>query len=1155
MKKSKTGYLIFLKRLKGTHFFKVMRVTVFLLLIGISSAFASSTYSQSTKFTFDLRNISLEQLFEEIQIQSEFNIFYKNSQVDNNRKVDITANKSSVEDILKEALEGTQLDFKVIDQQIVIFPEKNITEEVKIKESEIVQPQQKPISGKVTDSSGSPLPGVTVVVKGTTEGTVTNATGNYSLTNIPESATLVFSFVGMITQEVEVGTQTSINITLIADAISVEEVVAIGYSSHSKKTFTGSIAEVKSEDLVETPTPSLTQSMQGKVSGVFIKNVNGQPGDASGVDINIRGFGTPLFIIDGLPATEFEFNKLDPSDIEDFNILKDAAAAAVYGARAGNGVVLVKTKRGKTGKPIVTYGANFGAQFFTVTPDFVNSEQYAQMENVAYLNSGLDPIWTDEQIQLMRDGTDPEYPNIDWWSETMRNYAPQMQHNLNIRGGNEKVKYFISGSYYYQEDMLKANDTKVNRYSLRSNLDIAITDKLNAALDMSIIDDNFYAPVYQMERSRHPKRIGIMTYLYRVRPYFPLEYPDPTKLPGYSPVAYSEIDNVGYKKRNSALGDVSLSFSYDLPLNIQAKAVFNYARNYGRHKEKILKTKLYNYDFDTDLYTVSGTTAANSGLTESIQIENNFNQQYFLTWKESFADHNLDALVVYEQLSDNFDMFEASRIRYEVNIDYLFAGPELDKSNNGYASEGGRKSLISSLNYNYKGKYLFGFSSRYDGSPKFPPETRWGFFPSFSLGWNISDESFFIKNVPYINNLKLRASRGNLGYDATGSYQYLATFSLQSNYIFDGQTNVLENGIRANAMPNTSITWEKMTTTNGGLDFGVFDNKIVGSFDYFYRLRTDVLGSRDRSIPDIVGASLPKENYQKYDNRGWEASIVYKERFNELEISIGGNISWNREKLVYTDQNEFVNEEARKKGNVVGEWTDRTWGLISDGLFQTKEEINGWADQDGKGNATILPGDIKYIDYNEDGIISGDDYVLIGRGSFPRFTYGTTLDIRWKGVELNMLWQGAGLYDYNMLRSPDLTLPFYAGNTPQVDWYNNTYIPENPWMPSNTTNAVYPRYRTDRINQGHSNRKTSDFWLIDGSYIRLKTLQLAYTIPKAMTQKIGIDNLKVYVSGYNLLTFSAVDFIDPEADTNTTRTFGDYHPPLGSYNIGLQLQF
>src|SRR5690606_8850545 len=363
----------------------------------------------------------------------------------------------------------------------------------------------------------------------------------------------------------------------------------------------------------------------------------------------------------------------------------------------------------------------------------------------------------------------------------------------------------------------------------------------------------------------------------------------------------------------------------------------------------------------------------------------------------------------------------------------------------------------------------------------------------------------------FVNNLKLRASHGSLGFDASGNFQYLATYSLGARHIFDTHANTLLRGISPDVLPNQFITWEKMTTSNIGLDFNLFGNMLEGSFDYFYRKRTDVLGQRLSSVPDVVGADMRRQNYEEYDNRGWEVVLNHNNIVGQFRYSIGGNVSWNREKVLNIDQPDFVTQEAFRLNNRIGEWTDRLWRLPTDGLFQSMEEIKNWADIDGKNNATITPGDVKYIDTNGDGRITAEDQIIAGRGVFPRFTYGINTSVSWKGFDLSMLWQGAGLYNFSLLHNTGyLSIPFYSGISPITPMYENYYVPENEFIPANTQ-ARFPIYRTDSFNRNHPSYDQSQLWMINGAYIRLKNIQVSYSLPNQITNRIGVRNLRIFV--------------------------------------------
>jgi TonB-linked SusC/RagA family outer membrane protein len=641
-----------------------------------------------------------------------------------------------------------------------------------------------------------------------------------------------------------------------------------------------------------------------------------------------------------------------------------------------------------------------------------------------------------------------------------------------------------------------------------------------------------------------------------------LPLPDPTKVPAMlggltvNPYYQGIMEHSGFNEWNRVYGFGKLKFNYDLPYGFGLAANFDMNRTFFRDRLRKLEMPQYDYDAETDTYTVRRTDFGYNFLQEQQSINKNFNQQYFLTWDRSLGDHDFNALFVYEELADHYDYFRAFRRDYEFPIDYLFAGPDANKDNTGHQREGGRKAYIARINYNYQGKYLFEVSGRADGSPRFPAESRWGYFPSASIGWRISEESFMRDNLPILTNLKLRASHGMLGYDAAGAFQYLSTFSMRTGYLFGTDPSA---AIRADAMPNPNITWEKMTISNFGIDYNL-GNFLEGSVDYFYRLRTDVLGSRLREIPDVVGASLPNENFREYDNRGWEFALNHINRIGDFSYNIGGNISTNREKTVYTDQAAFTSMEAERRGNVIGEWTDRFWAYQTDGFFQSWEEI--WEidfDIDGQGNRTIRPGDIRYIDTNGDGVITADDMIIAGRGVMPRLMFGIDLSLSWKNFDFMMLWQGAGNYNYNLRAGGrDFIMPFYSENTPTMFMYENQYVEENPWMATNTTDALWPRFGLDYSNRSHRNYNlNNDFWLTPGTYVRLKNVQLGYTIPQRITQRWNISNLKVFVSGYDVLTLTPTPykFIDPEIDTSPARAFGDYHPTVGTYNFGVQMNF
>lgn len=871
-----------------------------------------------------------------------------------------------------------------------------------------------------------------------------------------------------------------------------------------------------------------------------------------------------MIIIDGMEATNKEFLLLDPNDIDQINILKDASSAAVYGARAGNGVILVKTKRGQIGAAKFNYSLNYGIQQITRFPGHVNSVQLAQYENISRANTGLPPKWSKEDIDKFKAGNDPDYPNTDWWDLTLRKSAPQIQHNITVRGGTDKVKYFISGGYYHQLSLYRSNDLHNKKYNLRSNLDVALTDKLDFGIDLSVLQNNVIGSTWNMGNSSHTGyHWGIMMMLFRSRPQYPASFPDPTKSVGMggddpNPVDPTKIDKVGYTKSDALTGDIKATFSYKLPFGFGIKAIFNPKVFYQKEKSKEKQCPIYYMTKDTEgniEYVQYLTYNQYNRILEDYTQSRNFNQQYFLTWNGTFGNHKMDALLVYERLASEGTWTSAQRIRYEYDLDFLFAGPDLDKNNNGNGWEDGRIGQIFTFNYNFKDKYLLSLNARRDGSPRFAKDERWGVFPSVSIGWRISQENF-MQAFPFINSLKLRLSAGRLGYDRAGNFQYLATYTIRTASMM--VDDIVKSSIRTSGIPNPYITWEKITTYNAGIDFSLFKNKLSGAIDYFYRYRSDVLGTVQTSLPDIVGAAMPQENIEEYSNRGMEFELKYNGMIGQFDFEVGGNVSYARQKTEFVSQPQYATEEIRRRNNRIGTWSDQRWGYMTDGVFLSQDEIDNWADQDGKGNGRVNVGDIRVIDYNGDGIITADDQVIIGRGTSPDIMFGLYTNLKWKNLALNMFWQGAGLFDISY-GNADMAMPFAGGNAPLLEMYKYSFTPENDWgVPARIERyPMYPRYYAEGTYAPYQTNFNTDFYSRKGDYIRLKSLELSYDLPKSISNLIGLDNLRVYFTGLNLLTFTELKFLDPEFQSEASFSWGAAlaYPPTKTYSFGLVVDF
>ena len=1109
---------------------KLIGVFMFVALVQVSA----SSYSQTKELTIKGNHLTLEELFEMIENQSEFSFMYNLKQIDLSKEVDVNIKNQTVDKILNQVLEGTGITYTVNDRLIVIHKEKNVELAEKLAEN-----QQRSVSGKVTDSSGSPLPGVTVVVKGTTNGSVTNADGEYLLTNVPEEATLQFSFVGMKTQEIPIDGKTVINATLSEETVGIEEVVAIGYGTQKKANVTGSVATVNSKTLEAIPpVASTTNALAGRLPGLISRQISGSPGrdDAT---LSIRGFGDALIIVDGV---ESGFNNIDPNEIESVTILKDASAA-IYGARAGNGVILVTTKRGKDGKPTIKLNSSYSLQSITNYPKQMSSGQWAQQDREGRINAGQDESqqqFTQEQVDLYYAGTDPNYPNTNWYDLAVKPYTPMQQHNISISGGSDKIKYFGLIGYMNQQSVWKTNDGDFKRYNIRSNIDAKITKDLSMQIDFSNINEIRDFPLGDNNGNDQ----GIWWRLWSCLPYYPGTLPDPTKL-AYGGidqgniVAFTNSDLVGSNKNDKQNIKASTSLKYDIPFikGLSVKYFINYAQTYDNMKSFYKPISFYTYDYTTQIYTLKS-NLPQASLTQTAAKNRMMTNQFSFNYdKVILQNHTISVLALYESVDYSDDYITASRQHFLTPaIPYLFAGSVQDQTGNGSASEMGRKSYIGRVNYSFKGKYLFEATLRADASAKFPSDKRWGYFPSVSGGWKISEENFIKDELGWIENLKLRGGIGNAGYDNVGNFAYLSGYQLGRNYIFGSN---IQNGLISTGLANPNLTWEKITNYNVGLDYALFRSKVYGELDVFYRKLDGIPATRILSLPTTFGASLPPENINSSNDRGFEASIGTKGGKRDFKWDFSANISWSRAKWDHFEEPDYSGDPERARVyQKSGQWVDRVMGYKTDGLYTSQAEIDAMTFiQDGLGNTTIKPGDIKYIDVNKDGILNWKDQVDLGKGPVPHWMFGLTTTIRYKNFDLSALFQGAAGNNI-YLRMPSAAVLVF----------------EQRWSETNNnSHALFPR--NGSIAQGGG---FNDFYFKKGDYVRLKTLNIGYQLPESVLKGVGIQGFRVYIAGTNLLTFSGLNKYryDPEIP-NSGGNYDDagymYYPQQRTFTIGLTL--
>lgn len=1111
-----------------------MRLITILLFAITFCLQANTTHSQNVKVNLNAENATLMDIFREIEKQSEYRFFYKNAVLNSQVKLNFKTENKELADVLDLLFANTDINYKLVDKYIVITT-KEETEVPGLLQG----PVKRQISGMVVDEQGEPVIGANIVEKGISNGVITDINGAFSL-YVNEEAVIEISYIGYIRQEVRVADKTFFNIILKEDTQSLEEVVVVGYGTQKKLNLTGAVSSVKSDVLVKSPAANTINTLAGRLPGLVMKQTSGQPG-FDGASINIRNFGNALVIVDGV---EQSFANINPTEIESISILKDASAA-IYGARAGNGVILVTTKRGAMGKPVISINSSITGQSYTNFPEPVNAGQYATLYREVQINSGIPEeqlLYTKEDIAKYFAGNDPQYPNTDWMDVIMRKWSPQHQHNVSVAGGGDKFKYYTFLGYLDQAGMFEGGNTGYNRYNVRSNIDIDITSQFSVSLDLSVIKE------YTQQSSRPATDVWFWMDFYDSKPTAHSSFPDKSKVPHIGPGPYNAIINThanlgGYDKRykNTLNGAITLNYKVKQVEGLSAKVRVNYYQSMQERKVWRKQSEVWDYDYESDTYTLFGKSEPTQ-LTQSYLNNQNITGQFSVHYDRTFNNtHAINGLLLFEVIDYADNNFSAFRQHYITSaIDQLFAGGASDQLADGSAYKSGRISYVARLNYGYKGKYLAEGTLRYDGSPNFPKSKRWGAFPSISLGWRLSEESFIKDNLLWLNNLKLRGGISQTGFDAVSAYQYLTGFKFSGYYVVNGKE---ESALVSTGLANKNITWETLTLSNIGLDFSVYNNKFYGEFDVFRRLRDDMLGKRNASLPNTFGASLPDENINSQVTKGFEALLGYRGRAGDFKYDISGNISYSRSKWKHFDEVEYTDPDEIRIHKRTGRWTDISFGYKTDGLFTSQSEIDNLPyDMDGQKNSTLSPGDIKILDINNDGVVDWRDTEVINNGGTPHWMYGINIAMDYKRFDLSMLLQGAANY----------TLQLQPGNI-NIDSERTPYkvIWEERWTPENNDkNAIIPRQKFGQL----TNNWNSDYWNRDASYLRLKNITLGYSFAPALLSKAKIEQLRVYLTGTNLFTISKLQKygLDPESPDATR---GWTYPIQKTVTLGLNINF
>ncbi|SDK84590.1 TonB-linked outer membrane protein, SusC/RagA family [Catalinimonas alkaloidigena] len=1037
---------------------------------------------------------------------------------------------------------------------------------------------QTTISGKVSDEGGGTLPGVNVLVKGTNAGTITDTEGNYSLSVPSGDATLVFSFIGYNTHEEPVNGRSTIDVILLEDVQSLSEVVVVGYGTQKKETVTGSVVTVKGKDLVKSPAVNLSNSLAGRMPGVVAVNRSGEPGyDGSGIRIrgsNTLGNNDALIVIDGIPARQGGIERINPADIENISVLKDASAA-IYGARAANGVILITTKRGQSGKPELSYSYNQGWAQPTVIPQLADATQFAEMRNEleiynlpadewsaaqnAFRQTGtyvrpngseIKAPYSPDDFQKFADGSDPwGHPNTDWYDATLKPWSPQSRHNLQLTGGTEAFKYLASLSYQNQDAFYRDAATGYKQYDFRVNLDANVNKYIKTTIGVLGRQENRFFPTVGAGAIFRMQMRGIPT-----QPaYWPNGLPGPDIENGQNPVVITtnqtgyDRDTRYYVQTNGSV-DVTIPWVKGLKFTGTA-AVDKYIR-----RTKRWEIPWYLYTWDKVSYEDDGVTPklvpgkrgpAEPRLNQSDEDQLNILLGGIFTYERTFGGHALTVLAGTNRETIQNDGFSAYR-RYFISpvVDQMAAGGNAERNNGGGAWERARLNYFGRVAYNYKEKYLAEFLWRYDGSYMFPEATRYGFFPGFLAGWQISEESFWKESVPWVNYLKLRGSWGQMGndqvyYDANRNgvidsdeplqeYQYLSTNAFRS-YIIGGQEVLTLYETR---VPNPSITWEIANNADIGLEGQLMQGRFFFELDVFYNKRTNILWPKFGSIPQSTGMSLPPQNIGKVANRGFEFLLGHNGQVGELSYNVSVNGGYSKNKVLFWDEAPGAPAWQRTTGKPM--YTYQAY--IYDGVFKDQSAIDANTIDYSAITQTLRPGDMKYVDYNNDGKITPDDQVRNDKTNIPTFQGGVNIGAQFKNFDLSILFQGAAGAQVYISPAEMGSIGNYL-----LDMYENRWTVDNP-------SDEHPRI-ADRGNQYFSFNNT--YWLRSTDYIRLKNLELGYTLPSPIVDKIGIGNLRVYVNGLNLATVSKLKVYDPE-NANPT---GQYYPQSRIINTGLTVTF
>lgn len=1129
-------------------------MAISMLFCSTNTTFAASVneYAEQTVFSLVSNNRMISEILDEIEQKTDFTFFYNNKDIDVARRVSVKIDSENVFSALDAIFSGTGIVYKVLDKNIVLSKQNALIDSVQ---------QTGIIKGNVLDNLGEPVIGASVLVEGTTNGVITDLDGNFILSNVPTDAILLVSYVGYKTQRIQVSGKTSFKIVLQEDSEVLDEVVVVGYGTQKKESLTGAVTAIKADEITTTKTENLISNIQGKMPGLLIRQRTGEPGTFDNM-ISIRGYGEPLVVIDGITreGTD-ELAQLSSDDIESISILKDASAA-IYGMNAANGVIIVTTKKGVAEKTRVSYSALFGMKNPTAMEETMDAYTFRVMANERARNDQAAAPYTDDILEKYKNG-EPGYTDHDWVDMFMSNLAFQQSHNISVRGGSEKVKYYVSFGYMGDDGLLKSGIQWYHRYNLRSNLTAEIIKGLNLNVNVSGRWDETQRPREDFQWTFKTLMVndrGIGTHTINNSEHLSNIGPE-----GKNPYALVDPNMDGYRRNRGLTYSADVELSWKVPF-VQGLTVSALGSFDGKNRNNSELQKSYQlYDYYTD--EPSGTYGQDR-YSNTISLYQKIYGRLQANYMRSFNLHNINVTAVAELSSIRRDNLSGARQYSDLfTNDILDQASASTATNSGYRSFGRLAAYLARVNYDYAGKYLLEVVARYDGSYRYAPSHRWAFFPSFSAGWRISEEKFIKENLPFISNLKLRGSFGKSGYDAGNAFQYVSAYSMGSlGYVFDGSTQTV--GMVAPGVVTDNLSWVTSTISNIGLDFDLWNGKLSGSIEWFNRKNEGILADRVQSVPNTFGASFPQENLNSSQNRGFEVALGHRGKIGQdFEYSVSTNFTYAREKNLHVEHGEYTSSMDRWQNGSEGRNKNIMWLYKYDGQYTSLEQYENAPLLGGSlGNSKMLPGSFRLLDLNGNGMIDWNDRVpeFWATGANPPIQFGLTLAASYKNFDINMLFQGASGYSigyanddvwgYGAKTNKTYLLEKYLDRWHTVNITDDPYDPATQWI-----SGYYPALRSNFDNttdNGNQWNHGISFWNPLATYLRLKSLEIGYTLPKSFMHKIGINNARIFVNGSNLFTLcnKMLRNADPEREE---RDWGANlaYPLMRSYNFGLNINF